>query len=117
MSLLGVLVGTLTGVIGIGGGFLIVPALVLLARLPMRQAVGTSLTVIAMTTAAAYAGQSGRGEIPWEFVILFGGTVTAGIIAGTRAVRYVGQRSLKRAFAVLLLVTAGAVLWRSGSFF
>jgi uncharacterized membrane protein YfcA len=106
-------VGALTGMVGIGGGFLIVPALVVLARVPMRPAVGTSLTVIAMNAAAGFAGQPRVGEIPLGFMITFGGVTIAGVIAGTWGARHVPQGALKRAFAVLLLVIAAGLLWQN----
>ena len=61
-------VGVLTGLVGIGGGFLVVPALVLLARVPMRQAVGTSLLVIAMNSASGFAGLLGTVDFDWGFL-------------------------------------------------
>lgn len=109
----GAAVGTLTGGIGIGGGFLFVPALVVLARVPMRQAVGTSLAVITMNAAAGFAGQPAFVEIPWNFVIVFTGTATVGIILGTWISRFVDQRTLKRAFALFLLLVAALVLWQN----
>jgi uncharacterized membrane protein YfcA len=64
-------VGLLTGVVGIGGGFLVVPALVLLAGLPMKRAVGTSLVVIAMNAGSGLVGYLGRVEIAWDVVAAF----------------------------------------------
>jgi len=106
-------VGVLTGVIGIGGGFLFVPALVVLARVPMRQAVGTSLAVITMNAAAGFAGQPSFAGIPWSFVIGFTGVAMVGIGIGTWVGRFVDQRTLKRAFAVFLLLVAALVLWQN----
>jgi uncharacterized protein len=109
----GLFVGALTGVVGIGGGFLIVPALVVLARVPMRPAVGTSLTVIAMNAAAGFAGQPRVGEIPLVVVIAFSGVAIGGVIAGTWIARRVRQGTLKRAFAALLLIIAASLLWQN----
>ena len=103
--------------IGIGGGFLIVPALVGLAGLPMRQAVGTSLIVITMTAAAGFAGQHVTGEVPLRLVLVFSGIAMAGIVTGTVFVRWVRQRTLKRAFAVLLFAIAALVLWQNRALF
>jgi uncharacterized protein len=113
LPLAGLAVGTLTGIVGIGGGFLIVPALVVFAHMPMRQAVGTSLTVIAMNAAAGFAGQHGVGAIPFDFVVVFSAVAMAGIVVGTWAVAYVHQRTLKRAFAVLLIVIAALMIWQN----
>ena len=103
-------VGAMTGIVGIGGGFLIVPALVLLARIPMKEAVGTSLLVIALNTASGYIGYAGRTTMAWEFLAGFTLIAIAGILAGTRLVRYVSQAQLKRAFAVFLIAIGAFVL-------
>jgi uncharacterized protein len=106
-------VGALTGIIGIGGGFLIVPALVLLARVPMKQAVGTSLLVIAMNSASGFAGYAGRVVVPWGFVAAFTGIAILGILAGTALVRFVSQAQLKRSFAVFLIAVGLFTLYQN----
>ncbi|HET7464681.1 MAG TPA: sulfite exporter TauE/SafE family protein [Longimicrobium sp.] len=106
-------VGLLTGLVGVGGGFLIVPALVLLGRVPMKQAVGTSLLVIAMNSAAGFAGYWGRVTVAWGFLALFAAVAVAGILLGTRLSRRVPQHALRRAFAVLLLVMGSFVLYQN----
>ncbi|MEX2182521.1 MAG: sulfite exporter TauE/SafE family protein [Gemmatimonadaceae bacterium] len=111
----GALGGVLTGVVGVGGGFLIVPALVLLGGVSMTHAVGTSLLVIAMNTAAGYFGHHGSEVIPWELVLAFGAVVSIGIVVGGRLLRLVAQPKLKRAFAVLILVVAGLLIWQNQS--
>jgi uncharacterized membrane protein YfcA len=113
LYLVGFSVGVLTGTIGIGGGFLLVPALVVLGQVPMNEAVGTSLLVIAMNCVSGFAGQRDAREIPWFFVITFTAVAIAGILAGTRFARFVPQRTLKRGFAALLLVIAILVLWQN----
>ena len=110
-------VGMLTGLVGIGGGFLIVPALVLLARLPMKQAVGTSLLVIAMNSASGFAGYLGQVDVPWRFMAMFTVVATGGILAGTYLVRFVSQRALKRAFGVFLLLMSGVMLYQNRGVF
>ena len=106
-------VGVLTGLVGIGGGFLIVPALVLLARVPMKQAVGTSLAVIAMNSASAFAGYAGRVELPWGQMAWFTAVAVAGILAGTRLVRFVSPEALRRGFALFLLAVGGFLLYQN----
>lgn len=106
-------VGMLTGLVGIGGGFLVVPALVLLARVPMRQAVGTSLLVIAMNAASGFVGHLGTTTIDWTFLAGFTAVAVAGTLAGTELVALVPQATLKRAFAVFLLVMGGFVLYQN----
>jgi len=113
LPLAGLAVGVLTGLVGAGGGFLIVPALVLLAAVPMRQAIGTSLTVIAMNTAAGFAGLRNIATIPWAFVLTFGAVAVTGIIVGTVAARHVRQTTLKRGFAVFLLTVAILLVWQN----
>ena len=110
-------VGALTGVVGIGGGFLVVPALVILAHAPMKQAVGTSLLVIAMNSASGFAGYLGHVQVPWAFMAGFTAVAVAGIIAGTYLVRFVSQRALKQAFAVFLIVMGTFVLYRNRAVF
>lgn len=111
----GVAVGVLTGLAGVGGGFLIVPALVLLGRLPMKQAVGTSLLVIAMKSAAGFYGYLGQVDVPWGFMTVFTAVSIVGIFVGTYLVRFVSQAQLTRAFAVFLLVMGGFILWQNRS--
>jgi uncharacterized protein len=109
----GLAVGVLTGLVGVGGGFLIVPALVLLGKVPMKQAVGTSLLVIAMKSATGFLGYLGQVEIPWAFMAVFTGVAIVGILGGTYLVRFVPQAALKRAFAVFLLVMGGFILYQN----
>ncbi len=97
-------VGALTGVVGVGGGFLIVPALVLLVGLPMKEAVGTSLLVIALNSFVGFAGSAGAEPMPWGYLALFTALAVAGILAGTWASRFVSAATLKRAFSGFLVV-------------
>ena len=106
-------VGVLTGVVGIGGGFLVVPALVLLAGVAMRQAVGTSLLVIAMNAAAGFAGYLGRVTFDWGFLAGFTAAAVAGALAGAALVARVPQAALRRGFAAFLLVAGGFVLYQN----
>lgn len=103
-------VGVMTGLVGIGGGFLVIPALVLLARVSMKQAVGTSLLVIAMNSASGFAGYLGRVQVPWGFMLGFTTVAVAGILVGTYLVRFVSQRALKQAFAAFLVVMGTFIL-------
>lgn len=113
----GLAVGVLTGLVGVGGGFLIVPALVLLGRVPMKQAVGTSLVIIAFKSAAGFAGYLGQVSIDWGFIGPFIAVAILGILLGSRLVHYVPQRALQRAFAVFLLVMGTAILYSNRSAF
>lgn len=117
VAIVGVAVGMLTGFVGIGGGFLIVPALVILAKTPMKHAVGTSLLVIAMNSASGFLGYLGQVSIPWGFMALFTAVAIAGILAGTYLVRFVSQSALRRAFAVFLIVTGCFMLYQNRGVF
>jgi uncharacterized membrane protein YfcA len=109
----GVAVGVLTGLVGVGGGFLVVPALVVLGRVPMKEAIGTSLLVIAMKSAAGFAGYVGQVDVPWAFMSGFTAVAVAGILAGTYLIRFVPQSALKRSFAVFLLIMGTAILYEN----
>ncbi|WP_434388064.1 sulfite exporter TauE/SafE family protein [Melittangium boletus] len=106
-------VGALTGLVGVGGGFLIVPALVLLVGLPMKRAVGTSLLVIAMNSLVGFAGHLGHVEVPWARLGAFSALAIVGILAGTRLSRSVSQAALQRAFAGLLVVMGTWMLYQN----
>jgi uncharacterized membrane protein YfcA len=95
-------VGVLTGLLGIGGGFLVVPALTLLARIPMRQAVGTSLAVIALSSASGFVGYLGVVPVDWGFLARFTAVAAAGALGGAAMIRFVPVSALRRSFAVLL---------------
>ena len=113
IALQGIAVGALTGLVGVGGGFLIVPALVLLGGLPMKQAVGTSLVVIALKSVAGFYGYLGQVEVPWAFTGLFTAVTVTGILIGMPLVRYVPQETLRRAFAVFLVLMGGFILYQN----
>lgn len=105
--------GVLTGLVGVGGGFLIVPALVLLAGLRMKQAVGTSLAIIAMNTATALAGYLGQVDFAWTTIAAFTAVAMLGSLAGVRLVKHVPQQALKRGFAVFLLAMGMLILYQN----
>lgn len=106
-------VGLLTGVVGVGGGFLIVPSMVLFARLPMKLAVGTSLLVIAMNSGAAFAGYAGIVRIPAKVTIFFTLSAFVGVAIGSWLVHRVSTIALRKAFAIFLIVVAGFVLYEN----
>ena len=113
----GFAIGLLTGLVGIGGGFLIVPALVVLARVPMKQAVGTSLVVIAMNSASGALGYAGQFDLPWRFLLGFTAVAILGILVGTHLVRFVSQGALRRAFALFLIGLGVLVLYQNRATF
>ena len=96
---IGLVVGTLTGFVGAGGGFLIIPALVLGARLPMKLAVGTSLAIIAMNSLIGFSGDLSAGTpIVWPFLLGFLVFALGGIVLGTYLARFIPGAKLKPAF-------------------
>jgi uncharacterized protein len=107
---LGAAVGLVTGLVGAGGGFVIVPALALLGRVPMRSAVGTSLLVIAMSSLAGFAGHLGHASVDWGLALAMTAVATVGGLVGTAVVARVPQAVLRRLFAALVLVTATVML-------
>ena len=100
----GTVVGILTGLVGAGGGFLIIPALVLLARLPMKTAVGTSLIIIAAKSLIGFTGDIFHMEIDWRLLILFTALAIAGIFAGNKLSHRIDNAKLKKAFGWFILV-------------
>ncbi len=114
----GLAVGALTGIVGIGGGFLILPALVLLGGLSMHRAIGTSLAIIALNAGTGFAKhawtltQSGQA-LDWQIIGLFTAIGAAGSLAGQRLAGRLPQQTLRRAFALLLVLMSGYILWRS----
>lgn len=111
MTLLaGAVVGTLTGFLGVGGGFLIVPALVMLVGLPMRHAVGTSLLVIAMNSLAGLLGHLGDA-IDLQVVLVFAIAGIAGTYVGVRLTRFIQPDRLRQLFAVFIIGLASFLLY------
>jgi len=110
----GLLIGFLTGFLGVGGGFVIVPVLVIALRLPMSVAVGTSLLVIALNSGVALLARAGQGAFDWEVIGPFTLTAVAGSLAGKKIAERVANNTLTRAFAVLLVLVAGYVAVRAG---
>lgn len=110
--LVGAAVGILTGFVGVGGGFLYVPTLVLLAGLPMKQAIGTSLALIMISCLTGVLRYQGTLDGYWGPIMLFTAIALVGVAIGSRMVRYVSQAALRRGFAAFLLVMGAFVLLR-----
>ena len=113
-------VGILTGFVGVGGGFLIVPALVLVAKLPMRRAVATSLVIITMNAAVGLVKYhhflTDQGASPaWEVMGVFVLIGALGSFIGQSIHGRINQRALQRAFSVFLILMAGFILVREGA--
>lgn len=106
----GVLVGLVTGVIGVGGGFLVVPALVLLGGLAMEAAIGTSLVVISMNSFAGLAGHLGHVDIDWPTTLAVTGVAVGGCLVGGKLAGRVRPDALRRGFGMFVIVMAALVL-------
>lgn len=106
----GIAIGVLTGVVGVGGGFLIVPALVLLSGLSMKQAIGTSLSIVSLKSFAGFAGYA--GAIAIDYSLLAGFTVIAivGSFAGSVLAHRLPADLLKRGFGIFLVLIASYIL-------
>lgn len=100
----GVLVGMLTGLVGAGGGFLIIPALVILSKLPMKEAVGTSLVIIAAKSLIGFFGESGETIINWQLLVSVSAFAIVGIFIGTMLSKKIDGAKLKPAFGWFVLV-------------
>lgn len=110
---IGLGVGLLTGFVGAGGGFLIIPALVLGARLPMKLAVGTSLAIIALNSLIGFGGDLSAGTlIDWSFLLGFLVFALAGIVLGTYLARFIPGAKLKPAFGWFTLAMGSFILLR-----
>ena len=112
ITLVGAMVGVLTGLVGVGGGFLYVPALTLLGGLTIKQAIGTSLVLIVLGCAAGLVRYSGHLDLDLNAMALFTGIAFVGVAAGSRLVPYLSQQTLKKGFAVFLLLMGTLVLAR-----
>jgi uncharacterized membrane protein YfcA len=113
IGLEGLVVGVVTGLVGVGGGFLIVPALVLLGGVSMKKAVGTSLLIISLKSFAGFSGYIGMVEIPWLFLGKFTLFSVVGIFIGSYLVKFVSQSALKKAFAVFLIIMGVFILYKN----
>lgn len=104
----GAVVGVLTGIVGAGGGFLIIPALVLFAKLPMKKAVGTSLLIIAAKSLIGFIGDVQRPDliIDWTLLLTVTAIAVVGIFVGIYATKFIDGNKLKKGFGWFVLVMA-----------
>lgn len=115
MTVAGLVVGFLTGFFGVGGGFVIVPALTLAMGFSMPEAVGTSLLVISINSAAALTARAGNASFDWSVIVPFTITAVIGSMLGKRVADKVSGDTLTRAFAALLVLLAAYVAIRSAA--
>lgn len=105
----GLTVGFLAGFFGVGGGFVIVPVLVLALGLPMPAAVGTSLVIMAINSAASLAARTGQAHFDWALIVPFTIAAMAGSLAGKVITTRLPGTTLNRAFAALLIAVAAYI--------
>lgn len=111
--LAGLAVGVLTGFIGVGGGFLLMPALVKFAKLPLRVATGTSLAVISFNSAAGFVSHFGEAPPRWALAFAFAGIAAAGVLLGSIYAKRLPVVRLRQGFAFMVIITGSFVLWQS----
>lgn len=108
----GMLIGFLTGLVGAGGGFLIVPALVLLTGVTFKTAVGTSLFIIAISSLTGFLGDLMNYSMDWGFLLIITGLAVVGILLGNRLTHHISSGQLKRMFGWLTLIVGCGILIR-----
>ncbi|MDP5061337.1 MAG: sulfite exporter TauE/SafE family protein, partial [Maribacter sp.] len=108
----GLLVGSITGLIGAGGGFLIIPALVILANVEMKVAVGTSLIIIAIKSLMGFfLGDAMTMTIDWKFLAIFTSLSFVGIFIGSYLSNFIDSKKLKKGFGYFILVMAAFIFY------
>lgn len=113
LSTIGLATGFMTGLIGVGGGFLIVPALVAVAGLSMPRAAAASLFVITMASLSAVSRYASQSTVSWTFIAPFAAVAAAGALAGGAIAPRLPQRILQQAFAAALVILGSYVLFRA----
>ncbi|MGK7899530.1 MAG: sulfite exporter TauE/SafE family protein [Xenococcus sp. (in: cyanobacteria)] len=103
-------VGILTGFVGVGGGFAIIPALVLLGGIPMKEAIGTSLLIIAFKSATGFLGYLSQVKLDWNLVISFTLAASVGTLGGAYLTRFIDAKNLQKGFGYFVLAVAVFVL-------
>lgn len=105
-------IGVFSGIVGAGGGFLIIPTLVLLGKLPMKKAIGTSLFVIAVNSLFGFLGDLSNIEINWTFLITFTCISILGILIGSYFSKFISGRKLKKGFGYFTIVMAIYIVYK-----
>jgi uncharacterized membrane protein YfcA len=108
----GIAIGVLTGLVGVGGGFAIVPALVLLGKLPMKEAIGTSLLIIAFNSVAGFLGYFGQVSLDYHLMASFTFFAALGILLGSYLSGFVDAKNLQQGFAYFLMAIAAFILFQ-----
>ncbi len=110
LSFVGLGVGLLSGLVGAGGGFIITPALVFFAYLPMKNAVATSIFIIAINSLLGFTGDIGKYEMDWPFLVLFSSLSIVGIFIGIYLTRFISGPQLKKGFGWFVLIMGTFIL-------
>jgi hypothetical protein len=108
----GIGIGVLTGLVGVGGGFAIVPALVLLGNTPVKEAIGTSLVIIALNAVAGFLGYFGHVELNWSLMASFTVIAGFGTFFGAYLSQFVHARQLQKGFGYFLIAVAAFILFQ-----
>lgn len=103
-------IGVIIGLVGAGGGFLIIPSLILFAKLPIQKAVGTSLFIIAMNSLVGFIGDVQNLVIDWTFLLTFSAISVVGIFIGMYLTKYTNESQLKKIFAYFVILMATIIL-------
>lgn len=111
----GIVVGVLTGIVGAGGGFLIIPALVLLAKLPMKKAVATSLLIISIKSLIGFIGDVQNLDVDWKFLGIFSGLSVVGIFLGIWLNNFIDGKKLKKGFGWFVLLMGIYIIYKEVS--
>ena len=108
----GILLGLLTGFVGAGGGFLIIPALVFRCKLPMKMAVGTSLLIIAANSIIGFVGDLSISSqlINWKLLIIFTTLAISGIFIGNYLTKFIDSNKLKKGFGWFILIVGSYII-------
>lgn len=108
-------VGVLTGLVGVGGGFAIVPALVLLGNTPIKEAIGTSLLIITLNSVAGFLGYLGSVPLNWNLMATFTLAASLGTFWGAYLSQFINPKQLQRVFGYFLVVVASFILFQNRS--
>ncbi|GAB3426840.1 sulfite exporter TauE/SafE family protein [Niabella aquatica] len=104
ISVYGISIGLVTGLLGAGGGFLLIPALILLLRLPVKTAIGTSLVIITVNSLAGFADDVTHHSMDWDLLLKVTGIAVVGVLAGAAMGKKIKGGILKRAFGWFVLL-------------
>ena len=110
LLVLGISIGLITGFLGAGGGFLLIPALVLIVRLPMKTAIGTSLLIIALNNLVGFSGDIGHFQIHWPMLLSITAIAIAGVIVGGILSKPLSGNKLKKGFGWFVLLMGIIIL-------